>query len=472
MRKGYLGIDLGTTGTKSILFDEKDNVLGRGYQSYGLITPCDKFYEQNAEDWFDAVVNTVKTAVKDFDGEIAGISFSAQGGSFLLCDIDEKGNLIPLTNALTWLDNRAGVEADELSEKVLEITGENIGAGSGLSRLLWLKKNCQEEFNKTKLVLSTSDYIYYKLTGKAVIDYTSAAMMGVFDNENLCWNEKLLELVDMKVSQFPKIAGAGELIGKCNEEFLCLTGLRGDVNVYCGVHDQFAASLGSNYFGDGDIIVSTGTTWVVFGKNDKKVDGIFSGRKHPAGGYGYFISAMSSGTVLEWEKNFFGTNYDELNSEIGKIDFDPELLVYPFISGNGAYRGKNDLKFSVHNMNYNHTKFDMLKATMEGVAFEIKQIVNEYINGGFNVKNIIVTGGATRSSVWMQILSNVLGKKLFLSEQTDGCCFGAYSVARKGADGEFITFEFSGKTVEADETLTNRYSEKFLKYNKVLIERQ
>ncbi|MBE7082986.1 MAG: hypothetical protein E7373_00100 [Clostridiales bacterium] len=468
MKKGFLGIDLGTTGTKSILFDENDNVLGRGYQSYGLITPFDKFYEQNAEDWYDAVVNTVKTATKDFDGEIEGISFSAQGGSFLLCDLDENGKIIPLTNALTWLDIRADKEAEELGEVYKKLTGKKLGAGSGLSRLLWLKKNCPNEFAKTKLVLSTSDYIYYKMTGKAVIDYTSAAMVGVFDNENLSWDERLLALVGMNSEQFPKIASAGELIGVCNQEFLSKTLLKGEIKVYCGVHDQFAASLGSNYFGDGDIIISTGTTWVVFGKNDNKVDGIFAGRKHPAGGYGYFISAISSGTVLEWEKNFFDTNYDQLNAEIEKIDFDSEIMVYPFISGNGDYRGTNNLKFSVQNMNYNHTKFDMLKATMEGVAFEIRQIIDEYVKGGFKVKNIIVTGGATRSSVWMKILSTVLGRKLYLSEQTDGCCLGAYSVAKKGASGEFVTFEFNGKTVEPNNDLMGKYTDKFKRYNEVL----
>jgi len=293
-------------------------------------------------------------------------------------------------------------------------------------------------------------------------------MVGVFDNENLSWDERLLALVGMNSEQFPKIASAGELIGVCNQEFLSKTLLKGEIKVYCGVHDQFAASLGSNYFGDGDIIISTGTTWVVFGKNDNKVDGIFAGRKHPAGGYGYFISAISSGTVLEWEKNFFDTNYDQLNAEIEKIDFDSEIMVYPFISGNGDYRGTNNLKFSVQNMNYNHTKFDMLKATMEGVAFEIRQIIDEYVKGGFKVKNIIVTGGATRSSVWMKILSTVLGRKLYLSEQTDGCCLGAYSVAKKGASGEFVTFEFNGKTVEPNNDLMGKYTDKFKRYNEVL----
>lgn len=469
MIKGYLGVDIGTTGTKSILFDEEGNVLGRGYQSYELITPFDNFFEQNAEEWYNAVVNTIKTAIKDFDGELVGMSFSSQGGSFLLCDIDENHNLIPLTNALVWLDNRAKKEADEVADKVFALTGKKISASSGISRLLWLKKNCPDAFNRTKLVLSTSDYIYYKLTGKAVIDYTSAAMIDVFDTQNHCWSEKLLDIIGMNVNQFPMIVGAGDLIGTCKEEFLSVTGLKQQVKVYCGVHDQFAASLGSNYFGDGDLIVSTGTTWVVFGKNDKKLERFFAGRKHPAGGYGYFISAVSSGTVLEWEKNFFGTNFDEINREIEKIDFDTELLVYPFISGNGSYRGGNDLKFSVHNMNYNHTKFDMIKATMEGVAFEIKHIVDQYIKSGFKVENIIVTGGAIRSKVWMGILSTVLNKKLYLSEQVDGCCFGAYSIARKGESGQFVKFEFSGKTVQPKEELLDKYLEKFQKYNKNIL---
>ena len=469
MIKGYLGIDLGTTGTKAILFDENDNVLGKGYESYKLITPAEKFFEQNAEDWYNAVVNSVKTATKDFDGEICGMSFSAQGGSFLLADIDENGKLIPLTNALTWLDNRAGEEAKENSEGFFAITGGKLVAGSAISRLFWLKKHMPNEFAKTKLVLSTSDYIYYMLTGKAVIDYTSAAMMSVYDGEKNDWNDKLIEFTGLSVSQFPKVIGAGELIGKASQDFLLATGIKGDANVYCGVHDQFAASLGSNYFGDNDVIISTGTTWVVFAKNAQKVVGRFASRRHPDGGYGYFVSAVSSGTVLEWEKNFFGTDYDTINDEVIKREFDENLMVYPFISGNGGYRGKNELKFNVHNLTYKHDKFDMLKATMEGVSFEINEIVNIFVKSGFDVGKIIVTGGATRSEPWMKILSTVLNRKLYLSEQTDGCCFGAYSVARKGADGQYVRFNFSGNTVEPDLELTEKYLEKFNKYNEKFV---
>ena len=121
--KFYLGIDLGTTGTKTILFDENGKVLGKGYKGYDLITPKDGFFEQNAEDWYDAVVESTKQAIVGFDGEIDGVSFSAQGGSFLFVDVDNKGNVIPLTNAITWMDKRADKEAVELNKIATDISG-------------------------------------------------------------------------------------------------------------------------------------------------------------------------------------------------------------------------------------------------------------------------------------------------------------------------------------------------------------
>ncbi len=466
--KHYLGIDLGTTGTKTLLFNEKGEVLGKGYQGYGLITPEDNIYEQSPEAWYEAVVETVKLATADFKGEITGLSVSAQGGSFTFCDIDDKGNLIPLTNALTWMDKRAGVEAIELQSEVSKVCNMKLGAGSVLAKILWFKKYKPEVLNKTKLILSTSDYVYYKMTGKAVIDYTSAAMMGAFDNDNLCWNEDLLKIVGLSKSQFPSILTAGELIGVANADFLSKTGLNGDIKVYCGLHDQFAASLGANYFEDGNLIISTGTTWVVFARHLEKKSGIFAGRRHPDGGYGYFNSAISSGVVLEWTKNTYGIPYKEIDALSELRPIDENLMVYPFISGNGNYRGANRLSYSIEGASFKHEKGDIFRATMEGVAFEIKQIVNAYREANFDIKNVIVTGGATRSAIWMQILSDVLGEKLYLSEQADGCCFGAYSVAKKGDVGSYERFEFTGKTVEPNMDNNTIYNRKFIKYNQIL----
>ena len=118
-------------------------------------------------------------------------------------------------------------------------------------------------------------------------------------------------------------------------------------------------------------------------------------------------------------------------------------LVYPFISGNGEYRGKNVLNFEIKNAGFKHEKGDIFRATMEGVAFEIKYIFDIYEAAGFKLGNVIVTGGATRSKLWMQILSDTLERKLYLSEQADGCCFGAFSVAKSAESGEFFKFSFN-----------------------------
>ncbi len=466
--KFYLGIDLGTTGTKTILFDESGKVLGKGYKGYDLITPKDGFFEQKAEDWYDAVVQSTKQAIENFDGEVDGMSFSAQGGSFLFVDIDSDGNIIPLTNAITWMDKRAENEAIELNKTATDLGGNKFGASSMVAKYLWFKNNAPSVYERAKYVLSTSDYIYARLTNKFVIDYTSAAMMGVYDPDTNDYSEKMISLACLKQENFPKIVQAGEKIGSASDEFKNQTGLKGKATVYVGLHDQFAASLGANYFSERDVIVSTGTTWVVFARNDEKIKGNFAYRKHPAGDYGYFNSAISSGTVYNWEKNLFGISYKEMDELASEKEIDENLLVYPFVSGNGGYRGQNVLSFSIKNANFKHDKGDIFRATMEGVAFEIKQIINIYKRSGFEIGNIIVTGGATRSDVWMGILSDVLGQKLYLSEQADGCCFGAFSVAKKGVNGDFTTFEFSGKIVEPNAQNVSKYIEKFDLYNKNL----
>ena len=466
--KYYLGIDLGTTGTKSILFDDNGNVIGKGYKGYPLITPSENFFEQNAEEWYDAVVSSVKEATKDFSGEVTAMSFSAQGGSFLFAGVNDSGEPIPLTNAITWMDKRAEKEAEILKKEYLAITGNQIGANNMLAKYLWVKNNLPDAFNKAKFILSTSDYIYLKLTGKAVIDYTSAAMMGVYNVDSNDYDDRLIKLVGLSRENFPKIVQAGEFIGYANEKFMEETALKGNISVYVGLHDQFAASLGANYFSEEDVIVSTGTTWVVFARNDEKIKGNFAYRRHPAGDYGYFNSAISSGTVLEWEKKLFNLPYKDMDALAENREIDENLLVYPFVSGNGGYRGQNVLSFAIKNAQFRHEKGDIFKATMEGVAFEIKQIINIYKRSGFEIGNVIVTGGATRSNVWMSILSDVLGEKLYLSEQADGCCFGAYSVAKKGTGGKFVKFDFNGRTVEPNLENVKKYLIKFDNYNKNL----
>ena len=473
MKKAYLGIDLGTTGTKSMLFDENNNVLGRGYVGYELISPFDRAFEQNPEDWVKAVYGSIREAISGGEYEIVSLSVSAQGGSFFFADVNENGEVIPLTNAYTWMDKRAIEESNELKAKYPEDyfynrTGSRLSPGSMPARVLWARKHIPEVVDKAKMLFSTSDYIYYKLTGKKVIDYTSAAMMDVYSVKKRAYDEELLGAIGFSKENMPTLLEAGEVVGTILPEIAKEIGISEKAVVVCGAHDQYAANIGSKYFEGNDLLISSGTTWVVFGNSNELALGgsRFASCNHPAGGYGVFSSAVSSGVVIDWERNLFSVSYEDLNRELPLRPFEKDLLVYPFVSGSGGYRGAIPLTFSIENAMFRFDKFDIIKATMEGVAFEIREIVSRFRNSGMEEDKIIIAGGAVRSEPWMQILANVLGKEIYISNQADRCCFGAYSIARKGVDGKFVTFEWDGKVVSPQQEFVDKYTEKFNLYSK------
>ena len=422
MKKTYLGIDLGTTGTKSILFDEFNNELGRGYKGYPLISPFDSAFEQDPSEWAKAVIESVREAVNGQGDGVVSLSVSAQGGSFFFADIDENGKIIPLTNAFTWMDKRADKESAELLEKAPKDyfyfrTGSLLGSGSFPAKYLWLKKNNPEIIEKTKIILSTSDYIYYLLTGKFCIDYTSAYMMDVLNVKEKSYDSELLALLELDKNKLPALTNAAEIIGEILPEFAKELGINQNVKVVCGAHDQYAANVGSNYFGK-DLLISSGTTWVVFGRSEELAltKSHFASCVHPIENYGVFSSAVSSGVVIEWEKKLFSVDFEDMNREIPLREFQEELLVYPFISGSGGYRGNERQTFSIENAVFRYDKFDIIKATMEGVAFEIREIINQLKDSKIGQEKIIIAGGAVKSPAWMQILSNALGKEIYVSK--------------------------------------------------------
>ncbi len=473
--KYFLGIDLGTTGTKSMLFNENGDVLGRGYKSYELISTQASYYEQNPEDWYSAVCESVKEALNGKDYPIEALSFSAQGGSFFLADLDKNKNVVPLTNALTWMDVRASKQREEL----IQILGEDFSKSSGISigpglqacKIKWFKDNEPELLKKTKIILTTSDYIYYKLTNKFVIDYTSVAITGLFDIKNFRYNKKVLDAISIDESVLPKPVLAGEFIGYATKSALKDLGLdeNSQVKIICGAHDQYAANIGSNYFNENDLLISTGTTWVVFGNSKTHPEcKNFLIAPHPINGYGVICSAVSSGSVIEWEKKTYSTDYAEINSEVEKKQIEEDLFVYPFISGGGGYRNLGKLNYSCHNLSFRHDKFDIIKATMEGVCFEIKEIIKKFKALNIDYKKIVVAGGATKSPIWMQTLSSVLGEDIYVSNFADRCCFGAFAIAKKGCNNSYDNFEFDGKIIKPNLEDNKKYQVKFDKYTNYL----
>lgn len=463
----FVGIDVGTTGTKTIVFSD-GKVLGKGYKGYPLITPFAGAFEQDGSSWYDAVIESASKAISEAGSEdIKAVSLSAQGGSFFAIG----DNFAPLTNAFTWMDVRAEKQYFELckvisDEEFYKITGWRLSVSSMVCKLMWLKENNPEAFCNAKMFITTSDYVYFRLTGKAVIDYTSAAMTGLFDINTCDWNEKILSIVGLSRERLPNLMPCGDIIGKILPDECKKLGIPEGTELVCGAHDQYCASIGSGTVNENDVLISTGTTWVVFGKAKelKFTDSHIAPCPHPAGGYGLISSAVSSGTVMEWLKQQFDLPYKEIDDGVEKALPNSDLLFYPFVSGCGEYRKDKNLAAGCVGLNFGHDKFDVMRSAMEGVAFEIKLILSEFEKAGMLAEKITVSGGATSSRPWMEILASVLGKDILITEEKDICPLGACKIAQKPFSNRYDCSGFGMKKIYCNADLKKFYDAKYIAY--------
>ena len=216
MMKCVLGIDVGTTGTKTLLIRQDGKVVGSGYQGYELIADKGGVIEQDADAWWRAAVYATKNAAQNLadKSQIVALSLSTQGGSSLL--VDEHNT--PLGNALTWMDSRAEPEKEEIAAQfgydgIYKKTGWPLYSTLDASKLLWHKKHNAAAFAKMKKYVSTIEYINTKLTGECVVDPTNGAIRQLMDIETGKWDEDIMGFIGVKQSQMPTIKETGEVVG-------------------------------------------------------------------------------------------------------------------------------------------------------------------------------------------------------------------------------------------------------------------
>jgi len=227
-----IGLDVGTTGTKAVVVNENGTVLSGGYREYALKSEGG-WVTQDANDWWDAAIYAIRKATESIDTkEIGAISLSTQAAS-MLCT-DKNGS--PLSRVITWMDTRSQKEADAFS---LAIGKENIYRKSGWlptpvldsAKILWLKSNERELFEKTDTFISTLEFMNLKLCGRNVIDPTNAAMRQMFNIETGKWDTDILNYLGISEDRLPEILPIGALVGNLTEESARALGLSTDVKV-------------------------------------------------------------------------------------------------------------------------------------------------------------------------------------------------------------------------------------------------
>lgn len=473
-----LGIDVGTTGTKTIAVDESGRCIGRGYREYELITAAGGMVEQDADDWIRAIIETVRKAAEGLDiSEIKAISLSTQGATMTAVGEDFK----PLLPALTWMDNRAQDEVEFLRQAVGEdyvyhSTGWGLGASYDIAKILWIKNKRPEIYAKTASFVSTIEYVNYFLTGKNVVDPTNAAIRGMYNINELGWDKKILEACGLDEALLPESLPTGAFVGNLTKETADILGLSEDVAVYNGAHDQYCAALGAGALNPGDMVLSTGTTWVVMGVTEKAVytSNRLAPGIHPNGGlYGAMASLATGGSALKWMKNVTeAESYKTIDDIASQRRMNCENLYYmPYNAGAGFPDRLADIGGCCVGMGLNHDKYDMALAVMEGCAFETKNAILGYKEAGIDIRRLRMIGGASKSSIWPGLVAYITGCEVTTMTEGEGCALGAAMIAGVGC-GMFESYakaasaSLSGDVVKADdEEIKKYYADKFVRYN-------
>lgn len=478
---GYLiGTDIGTTGTKSMLFSETGKLLAHAYAAYPMTTPALDRCEQNAEDWWNALVTTVRAVVSEADAgdRVAAISLSLQGGT--LVPVDGKCN--PLRSAIVWSDNRATAEAEAFAARfgkdyLYEKTGWNLGAGLNAMQIAWLRTHEPAVFHDAAMFLSVPDYIAAKLTGRAVCDSSDAGINQLADIRKGAYDPAILDFVGVSERQLGEIAPSGAVIGPLTDEAKAALGLSGNVLLAAGAHDQYAALLGAGVTESGDVLIGTGTAWVVTALTDEPnfESGFAQSVSAVPGKWGSLVSLSTGGLCLDWLRNGVCLGADNERIPYAVLDAEAEkraangLQFFPYFAGASYPHRDERAKAAFVGLDLSHDRFDMARAVMEGVAFQTIWTLAAF-DRRFGLRRLKMSGGATKSALWTQIVADIADRPVSIPATPDLTCVGAAILAGVGcgmfaspAEGH-AALSVSERTVDPAPESAKRYAEKLQRF--------
>lgn len=465
-----LGLDIGTTATKALLIDVKGNIMASASYAYNLLTPHKDWVEQNPEDLWQGVISTTRNVLKQIlsgqnetpKDRVLAISFSTQGGTLIAVD----GNFQPVYNAISWMDHRAYKQAREMrkslgDEKVYKKTGWAIYDGLPWLSILWLRQNAPEIFASTKYFMFVNDFIIQRLTGSLCMDPSNAGITQLFDIDSCQWDDCMLDISGIKSDQLSPVQRSGFPIGKLTQKASEEIGLPKDTLVVNGAHDQYCAALGSGVINTGDVMLSCGTAWVILGvmdelRFDEKMRLSISPHIIP-NRWGALKSMGAVGACMEWFlDNIWGHGdreadiYDKLNASANEAQVGSKgLIFFPSSGGygHGARGGFIGLSIS-------HSIGDMARAVMEGIAFDLRWMLEEVHSAGIKSNVLRMVGGAASSPVWTKIVADVTNIPVILPSVTQSAGYGSALLAGIGS-GVFASPTSACQVLSKNEIFVN-----------------
>lgn len=448
-----IGLDIGTTGCKAIVFSEDWQIVGQGKREYSILTPQTHWAEQDAELVWELAIESLAEATNQSKTDPPrAMALSVQGEAVI--PVDKQGK--PLRNAILGMDTRTTEENTWLAEtfgaeELFNLTGMPIHTMNTLTKLLWLKKHEPNIWKAADKFLLYEDYFLRCLTGKASISHCLASRTQMYDLQSGCWAADILEKCGIDTGRLSELApAAGGVVGNLDKDIAERIGISSDVLVISGGHDQACAALSSGVVKPGRAMVSTGTAEVVEVAMSSPVlsealcRGNISVYRHVVPGL--FLSMTlnhSGGLLLRWFRDTLGKDklleaqqsggdaYDLMlaNAKSGPTD----LMVLPHFSGSGTPTLDTTSRGAFLGMTFATTQADMAKAILEGLTFELRVNLDLLRESGIEIKELHTVGGGARSDIWLQLKADICNIPLNIPRLTEAACLGAAVLASVGA---------------------------------------
>ena len=449
-----IGIDIGTSGTKTVLFTEAGAVVAAHTVDYPLYQPENGWAEQDPEDWWNAVCVTCrevmgKSGVAASEVKAVGLSGQMHG----LVMLDAAGKV--LRRSIIWCDQRTGKECDEMTrilsrEKLIAITANPALTGFTASKILWVRNNEPAIYEKCRHILLPKDYIRYKLTGEFATEVSDASGMQLLDVPKRAWSSEVLSALDIDKSLLGEVYESIETTGGVHTEAASLTGLSAGTIVVGGAGDNAAAAVGTGTVTDGRAFVTIGSSGVVYAHTSQPaIDPL--GRVHTfccavPGAWHVMGVTQGAGLSLKWFRDNFcnaeietakgmGVDpYELMTAAAARIPVGAERLLYlPYLMGERTPHLDPDCRGVFFGLSALHTKNHMLRAVMEGVSFSLNDCLNILREMNVAPDALIACGGGGKSAFWRQMLADICGCGIKTIHASEGPALGVAILGAVGA---------------------------------------
>ncbi|MDO4587193.1 MAG: xylulokinase [Planctomycetia bacterium] len=458
----YLGIDIGTSGTKTLAIQADGTILARATAFYPCFVPQPLWSEQNPDDWFAAVIKTVRQVLEQ--GKIAkedvkaiGLSGQMHGSVFL-----DKNHKV-IRNAILWNDQRTVKECEEIErlaggrDSLISMVANPAMTGFTAPKILWLRNKEPENYEKLSKVLLPKDEIRRRLTGEFATEVSDASGMLLLDVAHRQWSQPLLSALQLDKNLLATVYESEEITGNLTKEAAELLGLTTNCQVVGGAGDCAAGAVGNGIVRSGILSTSIGTSGVMFIHSDEmKLDqqGRVHTFCHAVHGKWHMMGVnLSSGGSLQWFRNNLCDSlleeakkqnrdvYELMTAEAEKTPVGAEGLFFlPYLSGERTPHADPNARGAFIGLTLAHARGHLIRSIMEGVTFSMRDSLEIFRSLNVPVEEIRAGGGGSRSPFWRQMQADVFGQRVSTLNSDEGAAFGAALLATVGG-GEYQNIE-------------------------------